>query len=448
MGCDVLNHRQFSNAIFELVDEWCGAISIQMFVSFLETLYVNVRSVWKTTKDGKKLYIIAPLEQIGSKYKTLEKLRQEGARVQAKEFREMAKDFAAGENKDGQTNQKRTKFQAISKQKSEDFENQEAAAETHSLIKAQLEQLKLQHGAQFATPEEEAYFLELLAMREMGPPRWSEDLQRQFREQLKVNVDSLENAPVAQTLKLLDDLEMVYLVRAGQESELDEGFNASILETAQREADITLDRITAERRLAWKSEALRLRIRDSIVRKHESHEQRHWLSPADDETLEILIAESSERTVGSVLGRGGIGGNPSSSPEKLAADARAWFSGANKIEKDGSLCLAKAAPLPPLVGNTGAGIRTAADASHRSASAQSCGRLGPQTVRFRPTHRPTCGCPPCALDHRLWTTAQKKESATQADRATTRSRGPRGVSRQDQEAEATAKTGGNGRKRR
>jgi hypothetical protein len=37
-GNDVLNHRQFSDALFELVDEWCGTISIKMYL--LHSIFV------------------------------------------------------------------------------------------------------------------------------------------------------------------------------------------------------------------------------------------------------------------------------------------------------------------------------------------------------------------------------------------------------------------------
>jgi CRP-like cAMP-binding protein len=43
MGNAVLNHRQFSDALFELVDEFCGTISTEMFVKFLDTVYRNIR---------------------------------------------------------------------------------------------------------------------------------------------------------------------------------------------------------------------------------------------------------------------------------------------------------------------------------------------------------------------------------------------------------------------
>ena len=35
LGADVLNHRQFSDALFELVDEWCGTISMDLYSAFL-----------------------------------------------------------------------------------------------------------------------------------------------------------------------------------------------------------------------------------------------------------------------------------------------------------------------------------------------------------------------------------------------------------------------------
>jgi hypothetical protein len=55
--------RQFSDALFELVDEWCGTMSMVLFASFLDKVYLNVRAYWDTTPDGVERYRYLILEK-------------------------------------------------------------------------------------------------------------------------------------------------------------------------------------------------------------------------------------------------------------------------------------------------------------------------------------------------------------------------------------------------
>ena len=118
LGADVLNHRQFSDALFELVDQWCGTISMDLYSGFLQKVYLNVREFWKheegdrspkfskrgssgrTQWDDQSVdnrgdrFKIADLENIKSISAEMQELQDEGAKLKKVETKDMAKMYA------------------------------------------------------------------------------------------------------------------------------------------------------------------------------------------------------------------------------------------------------------------------------------------------------------------------------------------------------------------
>jgi hypothetical protein len=93
-GNDVLNHRQFSDALFELVDEWCGTISIKMYASFLATVYDNIKNFWETDeKSGLDKYVLADLDKIECIEDGLRELEREGKKIRVRDNKEMDKAY-------------------------------------------------------------------------------------------------------------------------------------------------------------------------------------------------------------------------------------------------------------------------------------------------------------------------------------------------------------------
>ena len=90
--------------------------------------------------------------------------------------------------------------------------------------------------------EEIAYFMELLALRALGPPHWTEENELMFRGQLGVNIDGLE----AQSLATILDSLQGHIIAGHPRDE-------SVLEDRRSKAQAALATLMEGKGLSFKS---------------------------------------------------------------------------------------------------------------------------------------------------------------------------------------------------
>ena len=159
-GNNVLSQQQFSDSLFELVDEWCGLVSMKMYSSFLNMVYENIRAVWKTipdpkTTNGKVLYKLKPIETTNNLQEQLAALNREGRKFKDQETNAMNKEFNANQKKD---NVKLADGRQCSKTSfmmtSSDVDQNQVNKRERTIAKAQLRVLTEAYSASFDSEEE------------------------------------------------------------------------------------------------------------------------------------------------------------------------------------------------------------------------------------------------------------------------------------------------------
>ena len=286
------------------------------------------RHLWKVTPSATgagedKHYALANLDTIQSQYTQLEQLKKEGARANARELREMTKEFlqgplgtdtglgagskasssmgvgsgasgsmGSGANASNSSDLQRTKtqFRLRSITGAHDGDNEEQSGvsdDERAIAGEQLEMLKSQYGAAFSIAEEEEYFLELLQLRAKGAYQWNTELEKLFRDQLQVNCTISESVAGNREgyAQVLDQLSLAYI--------LGHPIEQSQVDAARLEAEILLESMLSRRtvRVEFSSEAARAAVLNRVVRKIE--EGPHWLGARDETELEKLICDSS-----------------------------------------------------------------------------------------------------------------------------------------------------------
>eukprot|EP01043_Picozoa_sp_COSAG02_P028960 COSAG02_NODE_1783_length_10942_cov_1025.230266_3_plen_2086_part_00 len=206
-GNDVLNHNQFSDALFELVDEWCGTISMKMYVTFLSTVYDNIKHFWKTDeKSGKDKFVLAPIGNIQCVESSLSVLQEEGEKIRKRDNQELDKVYR--QNRAGTNSEKDALFRVFTEQRIKHASEGHLALikKTHRTIaNVKMNLLRNKYGAKYASKEEEAYFLELLALRVLGEPQWTEEHEHNFRSQLQANMNELDSDKLVDVLNDLQE---------------------------------------------------------------------------------------------------------------------------------------------------------------------------------------------------------------------------------------------------
>ena len=307
LGSDVLNHRQFSDALFELVDEWCDMISMEMYTGFLTKIWKNIRCFWDTTEAGVDRYTLTDLDRINSIHREMEQLKKEGHKLKKIEYSKLsrmaAKDAAAerpgSKGREGrrgamdadEAEKVRVAFAAVDKsfRDGDSFNERaspEASAEERGTAEAQLGALMKEHDAAFVSAEEEDYFRELLQSRAVGPPQWTETMELQFRQQLPLNMPSLASDAEAMHV-LLDDLQAGYI------GESDIGH-------ATQKAALHLDALTVDKGFEFTSEEARQTAIARLVRRDEGAP--YWMIPGDDLAFEAFLAEHTTAISGEADG--------------------------------------------------------------------------------------------------------------------------------------------------
>ena len=180
-----------------------------MYGSFLSMVYKNIKSFWKKDeKSGVEKFTISDVGSVACLENDLDDLKSEGKKIMRKDEKDMDKAYNL-ETKGGNSKCMKSKisFRAVTKQSVKDSVGTCTllSKRERGIAKDQMELIKTKLGAKFASAEEEAYFLELLAMRALGPPTWTDDLEDLFRAQLSVNIDGLTADMLATALDMLQE---------------------------------------------------------------------------------------------------------------------------------------------------------------------------------------------------------------------------------------------------
>eukprot|EP01048_Picozoa_sp_COSAG05_P003026 COSAG05_NODE_134_length_17060_cov_9.767761_8_plen_1177_part_00 len=299
-GNDILNHRHFSDALFELVDEWCGTISVQLYSDFLTIVYENIRHEWKTDpKTGVTKYVLKDLRDITSVNKQMAALKTEGQKLKLHDSKVNVHAVKYSTERDSVTDNilSPPKFRALNEAHVMDDHIGDIGARERAIATAQLEWLKSDRaGATFASTEEQEYFFEMLATRAVGPPHWLEKRERQFREQLGVNVDfaPLSKADSAGGMGfVLDELQQFIIGGATRKEKYLQQARAA----AEKELASLLASTGENMRM---NEENRREVLNRIMRKQEGNP--YWLTPGDD--IEDFVARRTFSVKSLVLGEG------------------------------------------------------------------------------------------------------------------------------------------------
>jgi hypothetical protein len=217
--------RQFCDAFYELIDNWCDGIGLGHYAKFITTVYEHIRLFWRKDEGGTFQYIIADRNSIGSIEQALAVIRAEGEAQYKKDLvedkREMRRLQAfhqhlikQREEQDAlnpaaasQRKEKKSRFTMMA---SDALDAKPAASrKIQALAANQLEYLKqiLHYLAHFGQAEEE-YFLEMLVERAVRNT-WSVGQEIQFRNQMLARPD--QSSGHTQLMTLLDQLQQGYL---------------------------------------------------------------------------------------------------------------------------------------------------------------------------------------------------------------------------------------------
>lgn len=304
LGADSLNHRQFSDALFEFVDEWCTTISIPLYSKFLDKVWCNIRSFWCESETKGTRYKISSIESIHSIHKDMQRLQADGARLKKDETKQHAEMFRkmqrqdADADADADPDAEKVVFRSADKhfRDGDSFEMHGipiGARERH-VGKAQLAFLTANFGANFTSAEEEDYFKEMLQMRAIGPPQWTDQLEAQFRDQLRVTtnvVRASETLSESAMQRLLDHLQEGYIV----------GFpeNSNALQLSKKRAAAQLNDMLANDGLEFEDdEALEVALA-RLLRKAEGPP--FWNGVDDDKALKTLLEGNTRQKYGSAF---------------------------------------------------------------------------------------------------------------------------------------------------
>ena len=260
---------------------------MDLYATFLDKVYLNIRSLWKETDDGQAKYKLKALEGIDGMHDQMEKMREEGRMLKAHELSDLHHSSSAASRRVKED----VTFRAIKKAQGaatydEQFDSNTAVKVSKSdkmLALTQLDFLKRQ-GAAFDSVEEERYLLELLQLRAHGPPAWNAELESQFRAQLEINcsVTSAKD-PVFEEYspalhEMLDGLQDVMILQRSDETNL-----ASV----RQHAVAVLLALEGEQNITIVDENARQMIQARLVRKNDGAP--YWTSPDDDQALEKLL---------------------------------------------------------------------------------------------------------------------------------------------------------------
>ena len=175
-----------------------------MYGSFLSMVYKNIRSFWKKDeKSDVEKFTISDASSVACLENELDELKSEGKKIMRKDEKDMNKVY----NLETKGATSTVSFRAVTKQSVKDSVGTCTllSKRERGIARDQMELLKTKFGAKFASTEEEVYFLELLAMRALGPPTWTDDLEDLFRAQLSVNIDGLTADKLATALDMLQE---------------------------------------------------------------------------------------------------------------------------------------------------------------------------------------------------------------------------------------------------
>ena len=217
--------RQFCDAFYELIDNWCDGIGLGHYAKFITTVYEHIRLFWRKDEGGTFQYIIADRNSIGSIEQALAAIRAEGEAEYKKDMaddkREMRRLQAfhqhlikQREEQDAlnpaaasQRKEKKSRFTMMA---SDALDAKPAASrKIQALAAGQLGYLQrlLLWLARVGQAEED-YFLEMLVERAVRRT-WSVSQEVQFRAQMLLRPDP--SSDHSQPMTVLDQLQEGYL---------------------------------------------------------------------------------------------------------------------------------------------------------------------------------------------------------------------------------------------
>ena len=180
---------------------------MKMYVTFLSSVYDNVKYFWETDeKSGQDKFILAQIENIHCIESSLRALQEEGEKIRKRDNEELDKVYR--QNRSALNSQKEAVFRTVSSQRIKHVSEGHTAAISKSHLKIaqmKLDLLRDRFGAKYASNEEIDYFLESLALRVLGEPQWTEKHEQMFRAQLRVNLNELDSDRLVNVLNDLQE---------------------------------------------------------------------------------------------------------------------------------------------------------------------------------------------------------------------------------------------------
>ena len=129
---------------------------------------------------------------------------------------------------------------------------------------AHMNMLIADYATNFALVEEEDYFKELLQIRALGPPHWTDQLEGQFRDQLLVSTNvqkATDGLTTSAMQRLLDKVQVGYIVGFAEDR--------NAMKLCDKAAEKALRAMESENGVIFDDDDARLTVLNRLVRKAE-----------------------------------------------------------------------------------------------------------------------------------------------------------------------------------